>query len=95
MKKRYNISILENIQVLIKTWRLFQVLCQHLLSINGDVNGRTLAKPAKELVKNAQILAKQLIQKGVVKHCEIMSLDLLNNGLSALASMGALFKDKR
>ena len=80
---------------LIFVFILKQVLCQYLLSIHGDVHGRILAKPAKELVKNAQGLAKQFVLKGAIKHCEIMSLDLLNNGLTALANMGALFKDKR
>lgn len=72
-----------------------QVLCQYLLSIEGDVNGRTLAKPARELAKNTQALTAQLLQRGVVKHLEIMSLDLVNNGLNALASMGAVYRDKR
>ncbi len=63
--------------------------------MHGDVNGRTLAKPARELVRRAQALAAQLLQRGVVRHLEIMSLDLLNNGLTALASIGAVFKDKR
>ena len=72
-----------------------QVLCQHLLSLAIDVHGRPLPKRPKDIAKDAQRLGIKLLQENLIKHLEVVSLDLLGNGLSALADMGCMFKDKR
>ena len=74
---------------------VFQVLCQHLLSLTGDKHGRPLPKKPKQIAQDAQKLGIALIQEGVVKHYEVLSLDLLSNGLAALADIGVMYKDKR
>jgi glycerone phosphate O-acyltransferase len=64
--------------------------------MSESVHGRPLPKRPKDLAKDAQFLARQLIEEeGCVKHYEVLSLDILGNGLATLSSMGAMHKDKR
>ncbi len=57
--------------------------------------GRKLAKQSKDIVKKCQNFAAQLLEEGLIKNPEVLSLDLISNGLSALTDMGGFFKDKR
>ena len=72
-----------------------QVMCSHLLSLNGDVHGRPLPKQPKAIAKDAQTLATRLLQDGVLKHHEVLSLDMLGNALNALVDLKTMHKDKR
>ncbi len=72
-----------------------QVLCQHLLTLTNDIHGRPLAAPPKKIIKYAQLLAVDLIQENVIRHYEILSLDILGNALGILTDMGAMHRDKR
>ena len=72
-----------------------QVLCHHLISMPGDLHGRPVPKKPKAIARDAQKLGIRLLQENVLKHHEVLSLDLLSNGLNALVDMGAMFKDKR
>jgi len=72
-----------------------QVVCLHLLSLPVDVHGRALPKRPKDLSRNIQSLAIRLIEEGVLRHYEVLSMDLISNGLTALSDMKAMFKDKR
>ncbi len=74
---------------------MIQVLCQYLLTLTSDVNGRPLPKKQPALARDAQQLAVRLLQENVVKHYEILSLDIISNGLSVLADLGAVYRDKR
>ena len=60
-----------------------------------DLTGRALPKKPKDLAKDAQNLASTLLQEGAVKQNEILSLDILGNGLAALTDFGAIYRDKR
>ena len=71
------------------------MLCQHLLSLPHDVHGRPLPKKPKALAKDAQHLAARLVKENVVKHHEILSLDILSNGLNSLVEFNTMYKDKR
>ena len=71
------------------------MLCKHLVTLPADTHGRPLAKKPKLIAKDAQQLGVRLIQDGVVKHCEVLSLDLLGNGLNAVTALGAMYRDKR
>lgn len=73
----------------------YWVVCQHLLSIPIDVHGRPLPKRAKDLTKDVQKLAIRLLEENAVKHYEILSLDLINNGILMLMDIGTMYKDKR
>jgi len=73
----------------------YWVLCQYLLSLTCDVHGRPLAVKPRVLVLGAQRLSLNLLQDSVVRHYEILSLDILNNGLTALKGMGAMYADRR
>ena len=73
----------------------FQVLCQHLVTLPADTHGRPLAKKPKLIARDAQTLAVRLLQDGVIKHYEVLSLDTLGNGLASLTAMGAMYRDKR
>ncbi|XP_005103445.1 dihydroxyacetone phosphate acyltransferase [Aplysia californica] len=73
----------------------YWILCQYLLSNHPKVGGKPLAKTQKTLVKEAQMLTARLIQEGVVKHYEMLSLDMMNNGLHALFHMGGVCKERR
>ena len=72
-----------------------QILCQYLLSNHPNVAGKPLAKTQKNLVKEAQMLTARLLQEGVVKHYEMLSLDMMGNGLHALFAMGGVSKERR
>ena len=71
------------------------MLCQHLLSLTGDIQGRPLPKKPKVITKDAQRVALHLVQEHLVRHYEVLSLDLIGNGLAVLSDMGAMYKDKR
>ncbi|XP_052827926.1 dihydroxyacetone phosphate acyltransferase, partial [Octopus bimaculoides] len=73
----------------------YWVLCQHLLSMPQVGHGKLLAKPIQMLAKEAQMVAARLLREQLIKHPEILSLNLLNNGLIALYNMDALHKEKR
>ncbi|RUS83045.1 hypothetical protein EGW08_009184 [Elysia chlorotica] len=73
----------------------YWILCQYLLSNHPNVAGKPLAKTQKNLVKEAQMLTARLLQEGVVKHYEMLSLDLMGNGLHALFAMGGVSKERR
>jgi glycerone phosphate O-acyltransferase len=73
----------------------YWILCQYLLSNHPNVAGKPLAKTQKTLVKEAQMLTARLLQEGVVRHYEMLSLDMMNNGLHALFHMGAVSKERR
>ena len=73
-----------------------KVLCQYLLSMTcTEVGSRPLPKKPKELIKEAQQLAVTLVQEGVIKNYEILSLDMLGNALTSFIDMGAVTKSKR
>ena len=72
-----------------------QVLCQYLLSLPGDIQGKPLPRKPKNFSKEAQKVAVRLLQENVIRHYEILSLDLLGNGLLALVEMGCMYKDRR
>eukprot|EP00106_Octopus_bimaculoides_P007748 XP_014775190.1 PREDICTED: dihydroxyacetone phosphate acyltransferase-like isoform X2 [Octopus bimaculoides] len=72
----------------------YWVLCQHLLSMPQVGHGKLLAKPIQMLAKEAQMVAARLLREQLIKHPEILSLNLLNNGLIALYNMDALHKEK-
>lgn len=74
---------------------LLQVLCQYFLSLPGDIQGKPLPRKPKNFTKEAQKVALRLLQENVIRHYEILSLDLLGNGLLALVEMGCMYKDKR
>ena len=71
----------------------FQVMCQHLLSLTHDIHGRPLPKKPKEIAKEAQNLGIRLVQENVLRHYEVLSLDLLGNALSSLNDFGAMYRD--
>ncbi|KAK6997966.1 dihydroxyacetone phosphate acyltransferase [Biomphalaria glabrata] len=74
----------------------YWILCQYLLSNHPNVAGKPLAKTQKTVVKETQMLTARLLQEGVIKqHYEILSLDMMNNGLQALFHMGAVIKERR
>ncbi|BFZ06861.1 hypothetical protein BsWGS_09899 [Bradybaena similaris] len=73
----------------------YWILCQYLLSNHPNVAGKPLAKTQKTLVKEAQMLTARLLQEGLVRHYEMLSLDIMNNGLHALYCMGAVSKERR
>lgn len=73
----------------------YWVLCQYLLTLTSDVNGRPLPKKQPVLARDAQQLGIRLLQENLVKHYEILSLDIISNGLTVLADLGAVYRDKR
>ncbi|KAI0215209.1 hypothetical protein LSAT2_032715 [Lamellibrachia satsuma] len=73
----------------------YWVLCQYFLSLPGDIQGKPLPRKPKNFTKEAQKVALRLLQENVIRHYEILSLDLLGNGLLALVEMGCMYKDKR
>lgn len=73
----------------------YWVVCQHMLSLPMDVHGRPLPKRPKDLTKDVQRLAIRLLEESAVKHYEILSLDLINNGILMLMDLGTMYKDKR
>lgn len=70
-------------------------MCRCLLSLHNDVHGKPTAKPAKVITKEAQMLSARLLREGALKQLEVLSLDILNNGLHSLYSLGAVAKEKR
>jgi glycerone phosphate O-acyltransferase len=89
------------LQILCQYWSvtemkyfLLQILCQYLLSLTLT-GTRPIAKQYKHIIKESQALVTRLLQEGVVKHFEMLSLDLLSNGLNAIIEMGAVTKEKR
>lgn len=74
---------------------LLKVLCKHLITLPAGTHGRPLAKQPKLIAKDAQQLAVRLLQDGVIKHYEALSLDILGNGLNAMTALQAMYKDKR
>lgn len=60
-----------------------------------DVHGRPLPKKPKLIALDAQRLAIRLIQESIIKHFEVLSLDIIGNGLNALTQLKAMFRDKR
>lgn len=73
----------------------YWVLCQHLLSLPSIAHDKPMAKPAKMITKEAQMVVARLLREQLIKHPETLSLDLLNNGLMALCNINALHKEKR
>ena len=58
-------------------------------------HGKPLVKLPKAIAKEAQMLSARLLREGVVKHMEILSLDMMTNSLHALYHLGAVHKEKR
>lgn len=73
----------------------YWVVCQHLLSLPVDIHGRPLPRRPKDLTKDVQRLSVRLLEESAVKHFEILSLDLINNGILMLMDVGAMYQDKR
>ncbi|XP_064601492.1 dihydroxyacetone phosphate acyltransferase-like [Liolophura sinensis] len=73
----------------------YWVLCQCLLSMTRDPHGKPVPKEAKTLCKEAQALSARLLREGIVKHQEILSLDMMNNGIKSFLKLGALAKETR
>ncbi|XP_060070929.1 dihydroxyacetone phosphate acyltransferase-like [Ylistrum balloti] len=73
----------------------YWIVCRCLLSLHTDVHGKPKAKTPKVIAKEAQMLSARLLRDGAVKHLEVLSLDILNNGLHALFHMNAVSKEKR
>lgn len=73
----------------------YWIACKCLLSMHNDAHGKPLAKPPKVIAKEAQILGSRLLRDGLIRHLEVLSLDLINNGLHALYHMDAVRKEKR
>jgi len=71
------------------------VACQHLLSLPVDVHGRALPKRPKDLSQDIQQFAMRLLEENLVRHYEILSMDLIGNALAMLADLKTLYKDKR
>ena len=65
------------------------------MMLQPDTHGRPLARKAKLITKDAQQLGIRLLQDSLIKHYEVLSLDLLGNGLNAISLMNAMYKDKR
>ena len=63
--------------------------------LQSDSHGRPLARKAKLIAKDAQQLGVRLLQDAIIKHYEVLSLDILGNGLNAISLMKAMYKDKR
>jgi hypothetical protein len=59
------------------------------------VHGRALPKRPKEMARNVQQLSIRLLEDGATRHYEILSMDLIGNGLSMLADLRTLYTDKR
>lgn len=70
-------------------------MCQYLLTLASDVSGRPLPKKQPALARDAQQLAVRLLQENIIKHYEILSLDIISNSLTSLADIGAIYRDKR
>ena len=86
---------LRSTDVLMSLFFIHQVACQHLLSLPVDVHGRALPKRPKDVSRDIQKLAVRLIEEHAVRHCEILSIDLIGNALTVLAELNALYNDKR
>lgn len=63
--------------------------------MHNDAHGKPLAKPPKSITKESQILGSRLLREGQIRHLEVLSLDLLSNGINSLHQMGAVRKEKR
>ena len=72
-----------------------QVMCRYLLSMQEGSHGKPLVKLPKAITKEAQSLSAQLLRDGRLKQMEVLSLDMMNNSLHALYSLGAVHKEKR
>ncbi|ESO96500.1 hypothetical protein LOTGIDRAFT_159917 [Lottia gigantea] len=73
----------------------YWILCRYLLSMDPNVHGKPLSKPPKSIIKDAQSLSARLITEGVIRHYEVLSLDMMNNALNSFYFMGAVRKEKR
>ncbi|KAK3093246.1 hypothetical protein FSP39_013175 [Pinctada imbricata] len=73
----------------------YWIMCRTLLTLHTDANNKPVAKPPKTIAKDAQMLAARLLRDGHIRNLEVLSLDILNNGLHALYHMGAARKEKR
>ncbi|KAK3576754.1 hypothetical protein CHS0354_014567 [Potamilus streckersoni] len=73
----------------------YWIMCRCLKSMQTGAHGKPLAKPPKVITKEAQNLSATLLRMGAFKHMEVLSLDMMNNGLQSLYHMGAVQKDKR
>lgn len=60
-----------------------------------DNHGKPLAKPPKVIAKEAQAVSARLLREGAFRNMEVLSLDILSNGLHALYHMGVVSKEKR
>ena len=63
--------------------------------MHNDTHGKPIAKPPKVIAKETQVLGSRLLRDGQIRHLEVLSLDLLNNGLHSLYHMDAARKEKR
>ncbi|XP_063426368.1 dihydroxyacetone phosphate acyltransferase-like [Mytilus trossulus] len=73
----------------------YWIACKYMLSMHNDAHGKPLAKPPKSITKESQILGSRLLREGQIRHLEVLSLDLLSNGINSLHQMGAVRKEKR
>ena len=60
-----------------------------------EMNGKPCAKRYDEVTRDVQRLIIRLLQEGVVKHYEMLSLNMLGNGFMAITEMGAVRKERR
>ena len=70
-------------------------MCRTLMTLHTDMNNKPVAKPPKVIAKDAQMIAARLLRDGSIRNLEVLSLDILSNGLHALLHMGAVRKEKR
>lgn len=73
----------------------YWIICRYLLTKHFDNHGKPLAKPPKVIAKEAQAVSARLLREGAFRNMEVLSLDILSNGLNALYHMGVVSKEKR
>ena len=72
-----------------------QILGRCILSTQIDIHNKPIAKPPKTISREAQSLGARLLRERCIRNLEVLSLDLLGNGLHALMHMGAVKKERR
>jgi glycerone phosphate O-acyltransferase len=73
----------------------YWILGRCILSTQIDIHNKPIAKPPKVISREAQMVGARLLRDGCIRNLEVLSLDLLNNGLHAMFHMGAVKKEKR
>lgn len=73
----------------------YWILGRCILSTQIDVHNKPIAKPTKTISREAQSLGARLLRERCIRNLEVLSLDLLGNGIHALMHMGAVKKERR